>query len=212
MTDDNGSADLWWRACQVVLDEAGRARLHDTRAALNSIALGLEVIRDDRARPAPAPGTERVLDVMRRDLLAASDELTGLQALVCQVGGDELTRLGTSLDWVLAVAGPVAKRCGLDLELPESSALGDQTVHPRFALAVALTLVEAALATPRGERGVVRYDAAGPSLFVEWIVAPDRSAREELAPLILPLVPGTETAWTREGGRRQLRIDLTRAT
>jgi hypothetical protein len=210
MGQGNGQAELWWRACHFVLDQAGRARLHDTRAALNSVALGLEVIRYDRQRQDSAPGAERVLDVMRRDLLAASDELMGLQSLIGHVVGDELTRLGACLEWIASVAGPVAHRCGVDLEWPDANTVGNVTVHPRLALAVALALMEATLSSPRGGRGIVRYDAHAPALLADWTVQPDAPANSALAPQVLALVPGARPHWTGEGERRQLRIDLSR--
>ena len=194
----------------MVLDQSGRARLHDTRAALNNIALGLEVLRHELAGSGSA-SAPRVLDIMQRDLAAAADELSGIHALLTSVSSDELTRLASCLEWADQVARPVARRCGVSLAVPLPSTVPVRDVNRCLAVAVAEALVEATLQGPRGSRCALSIAPDRDSLLIEWRVADAHAPTNGFGSGLLDLVPGSKSRFEADGDRRALTIELTHA-
>ncbi|MEZ5319163.1 MAG: hypothetical protein R2752_17315 [Vicinamibacterales bacterium] len=205
--------DVWSQAWHLVLDQSGRARLHDTRAALNSIALGLEVLRHDdgaagQAMPVEAP---RVLAIMHRDLHAAADQLTGLHALVTSAGSADLARLGAAVEWADLVTRPVARRCGVALHVPAAGDLPALPVDRHFALGVAVALIEGVLAAPRGGACALHLAANPRALAITWPAGTaEEGASPPIGPRVLDLILGRRDRQSRDAGHRVLTIELPR--
>jgi hypothetical protein len=202
--------DVWSRACHLVFDQSGRARLHDTRAALNSIAIGLEVLRHELDDPA-SPNAGRVIDIMNRDLVAAADELAGLHALVTATAHGPAARLGGMVEWAETMARPVARRCGIELVAPAPDDLPVRDVDPRLGLALAVALVEAMLAGARGSRCALGWQPAAEALVVEWDVAPTGQSEPAVALPFVELMLGPGDRLAQDGAHRALTIALARA-
>jgi len=165
MADASGALDIWTRTCRLVLDQSGRARVHDTRAALNGIALGVEVLRHDDGRASGSTERTRVFELMRRDLTEAVDELSGLHALISTLAVEDLRRLGPALEWADRAARPVAHRQGVLLQMPAPGAVPNAPVDEHFAVALAAAIIEAVLLAPRSSRCVAQV-APGPRALV----------------------------------------------
>lgn len=203
--------DVWSRACHLVFDQSGRARLHDTRAALNSIALGLEVLRHELDGSGASPNAGRVIDIMNRDLVAAADELTGLHALVTMTAHGPDARLGGMVEWAEQVARPVARRCGVELVVPAPDDVPSRDVDQRLGLALAVVLVEAILAGARGSRCALGWLPTAEAFVVEWDVASTGQSEPAVAVSFVELVLGPGDRLAQDGAHRALKIALPRA-
>jgi hypothetical protein len=200
-------AEVWRLACQRVLNEAGRARLHDIRAALNSVAVSAEVLHltsASAASPAP-PMASQMLDTIRHDLAAAAEELTGLEALVTRTASPPPVRWTQAIEWAFSVSEPVSRRRQVTLVPPTA-------VPPVFAddgagLCIALVLIEAVCAAPAGSQCVMRAVPEPASVTLEWIAPADASS-DTLAPRLLATVFGPRARWSDDGDRRRLDLAL----
>lgn len=205
---DGEEMRLWNRACHLVLDNSGRARLHDTRSALNGIALGLDILRHELASPGPATNAPRVIDIMRRDLQAAASELDGLQTLVTVMGSDEPCGLGPAVEWADAVARPVAERCGVELRVSTPSVMSSLPIDRRLGMVIALALVEGTLAGPLGGACSLTVTRDPAAMEIEWRVASRDGAAEPMTPRMLDWLLGPRARVVEDHDRRRLTIEL----
>jgi len=208
---DGEEVRLWNRACHLVLDHSGRARLHDTRAALNGIALGLDIIRHELASPGPAANAPRVIDIMRRDLQAAAAELDGLQALVTVMASEDVCGLGPAVEWADTVARPVAERCGVELRVSTPSVMSGLPIDRRLGMVIALALVEGTLAGPLGGSCSLTVTREPAALVIEWKVAPRDQGGDPMSPRMLDWLLGPRTRVVEERDQRRLTIELPKA-
>jgi hypothetical protein len=202
-----GQPELWRLACQRVLNEAGRARLHDIRAALNSVAVSAEVLHlTSAAAASPAPPTAtQMLHTIRHDLAAASEELTGLEALVTRTAAPPQVRWPQAIEWAFSVIEPVSRRQQIVLVAP--TAVPPVPADDGAGLCMALVLVEAVCGAPIGSRCVMRAVPDPASLSLEW-VAPADASSDTLAPRLLATVFGPRARWSDDGDHRRLDLAL----
>jgi hypothetical protein len=190
-----------------VLNEAGRVRLHDIRAALNSVAVSAEVLHltsASAATPAP-PMASQMLNTIRHDLAAAAGELTGLEALVTRTAAPPPVRWPQAIEWAFSVAEPVSRQHQIVLVAP--TAVPPVLADDGAGLCVALVLIEAVCAGPNGSRCVMRAAADPASLVLEWI-APAVASSDTLAPRLLADVFGPRAQWSHDGDHRRLDLIL----
>jgi hypothetical protein len=202
----DGALDTWRSACQRVLSESGRARLHDVRAALNSVAVSAEVLHMASASPDALPGSVagQMLQTIRHDLATAAAELLALEALLTQTAAPAPGRWPQAVEWAFAMTEPVARRRQIVLVPPSS--VPPVEADTRAGLCLALALVEASADAAAGSRCVMRALPEPPSLTLEWI-APRGSTSDTLAPRLFAWVFGPRARWSHEGDH--CRLDLT---
>ena len=192
-------------ACQRVLSEAGRARLHDIRAVLNSVGVSAEVLHlaSASAEAGSAETAVQMLNTIRRELAAASADLSGLEALVTRTAHPPPDRWPEALEWALAITDPVARRCHVTVVPP--AAVPPLAADEDSGLCLALVLIEAVCESPRDGRCVVSAAVEPAGLVVEW-VAPSGATSDTLAPRLLAAVLGPRAQWSREGTHRRLNV------
>jgi hypothetical protein len=205
--EEAAQIEVWRQACHRVLTEAGRARLHDVRAVLNSVAVSAEVLHLTSAvAPAPAPATAtQMLNAIRHGLAAASAELTGLEALVTQTAGVSPVRWSQAVEWAVSVIEPVARRRRITVVPPATLPL--TTADDGAGLCTALVLIEAVGAAPDGSSCVMRAIPEPASLVIEWVTSTGPSS-DSLAPRLLAMVFGARARWSHEGDHRRLDLAL----
>jgi hypothetical protein len=197
--------DLWRAACQRVLSEAGRARLHDVRAALNGVAVSAEVLHMASTSPDAPPVAGQMVENIRHDLSAAASELMALEALLTQTASPNGCRWPEAVEWAFAMTEPVARRRQVMLVAP--AAVPPLDTDSRSGLCVALALLEASAAAPRGSRCEMRSEPEARGLVLEWI-APRDASSDTLAPRLFALVFGARARWSHEGDHRRLDLSL----
>jgi len=199
----------WQHVRDRLLNEIGRARVHDLRGHLNVVSLNLELLTTAPAAGRGEAGTaqRRAAESMRREVSEAGGVLTGLHALILEMTSPATRTLPDAADWALAASAPVAARRAITLST--SAPLTDLPARPApagLSLAIALVLVEACLASPR--RGSCVVDLLpGPrcGIDISWTVDGSRSPEpgEAAAGALGDLLRGSGEVETRVEEHRQ---------
>lgn len=168
----------WQHVRDRLLNEIGRARVHDLRGHLNVVSLNLELLTTSPVAGRGEAGTaqRRAAESMRREVSEAGGVLTGLHALILEMTSPATRTLPDAADWALAASAPVAARRAIALSA--SAPLTDLPERPGpagLSLALALVLVEACLASPRRGSCVVDLLPGRCGIDISWAVDGSRS-------------------------------------
>jgi hypothetical protein len=208
------TSEAWTLACRRLLQEAGRARIHDLRGGLNMAALGVELLADRTSLDVPGEtGLQRAAGSVRRGVTSASVEVTGLHALIVETSEPACRSLADAARWALDAAEPVARRRAIDLVVPGPLAkLPEVRTPDRFAVVLAWLLVEVFVAMPRRSACLIDAgDGDSPGLTVEWPAPADAdpSGCTQASDALAALVGGDgRVALGGDNGRRRLRCEI----
>ncbi len=183
------AVETWRKGYERLLDETCRARLHDLRASLNGLSVGLEVVRMATAGQVgadEAAAAARMADGMGRDLSAAVASIEGLERIVTAAPPGSHVELREAVDWAVTVTGPVLRRRRMRLSPPAT--LPAQPADARTGVAIGLALVETAGVAPPDTELALRWVAGTNQLLLRYPhegPAPPTPLTEALLSLVL---------------------------